>query len=67
METGSVIQTFVGGWSGMQFIRSTSLTTGHIAGSGVVLAVPGSGVTVVPGSGVTVAPGSGIIPKTNIK
>lgn len=43
MKTRSVIQTFVGGWSGMQFIRSTSFTTGHADESGLVL-VPGSGI-----------------------
>ena len=58
MKTRSVMQTFVGDWSGMQFIRSESFTTGHSAEPGVVL---------VPESGLTVVPGSRIIPKTNIK
>lgn len=53
MKTRSVMQTFVGGWSGMQFIRSSSSTTGHAAESGVVLVVPESEVVlVVPESGV---------------
>ena len=58
MKTRFVTQTFVGDWSGMQFIRSESFTTGHSAEPGVVL---------VPESGLTVVPGSRIIPKTNIK
>lgn len=66
MKTRSVSQTFVGDWSGMQFIRSNSFTTGHPAEPGVVL-FPGSGVTVIPGPEVTVVPGPGIIPKANIR
>lgn len=75
METKFITQTFVGGWSGMQLIRSNSFTTGHSAETGVVPVVPGSGgpvvldcvEVVVPGSGVPVVPGSGAISKANIK
>lgn len=56
MYTRSIIrnQTFVGDWSGMQFIRSDSFITGH------------SAEPVVSGSGDAVVPGSVAIPKTNI-
>lgn len=43
MKTNSITQTFVGGWSGMQFIRSSSFTTGQLAES-VVSPVPESGI-----------------------
>lgn len=59
METKFITQTFVGGWSGMQLIRSNSFTTGHSAETGMVPVVPGSRGPIVLGCVEPVVPGSG--------